>query len=467
VYTNRDGTVTKRFALFSLHVMVRELHALRLMEGHPNVVQLVRVGETLQEYSMKHGGISLLKFCEKRGVVPLCEVKIIMHQLLQGLQAMHAVTLAHRDLKPDNVLIDEQGVLRICDFGASCHVYRGPGACEDGFENVMSCGAVCTSWYAPPEIINARAGKTVYNVLKLDIWSAGMICLEMLRGHPCAALRHDKSKKREQTPAEMDFRSIFKNDELRRTYGRLLNAKNTPFAGTLEAILAAPDWTDDDAFSAARGCGERQERLARIYLMFHFNAIRRQVLNHLTERYELDPLRAWVVDLLYDMLHFGPTDRPHALDLGRRHFMDCFSEPQLDWVNRHMVPRYGMLLCKDVPSVESVAEAHGVDVPTIHVYRINLAQICARIKTPNSTEPAWRILLRFLVGSGYRPSTMHSLYCVLLASVLVATVYWEDKTEELTRLPIGITVTETELRRTALKILENEDYQLETLCFGM
>jgi serine/threonine protein kinase len=464
--------VTKRIPddNFSLNIMVREIHALKLLQGHPHVVELVGVGCSMQQYTMKHGGVSLRDFCKGRGVVPLCEVKGIMHQLLQGLQAMHMLALAHRDLKPDNVLIDGHGVVRICDFGASCHSYCGPGGLEVGFENVMSCQEVCTSWYTPPEIMNACAFKTTYNVLKLDIWSAGVICLEMLRGHAMTALRHDDRKKRKTTAAERVFRGLFDAVErpaLHGVYRKLLarmRSTGMPFTETLDVLLNTPNWNDDEVFSAY---DKRQERLARTFLMFGFDDIRRAVLRHLTERYAPDPLRGWVVDLLHDMLQFRPAARPDTVALNVRHFIDCFCQAHLDWVNQHVVARFGMLFRKDVPCVNLAADQQGVDVSTVHGYRVNLAHICALIDAPDLTETAWRIFLRFLVGSGYRIGTEHGQYRVLCASVFVAGIYWDDYTDALTTLPTVYTLSVGDLTRTALQILENEDYQLETSCFGL
>lgn len=94
-----------------------------------------------------------------------------MRQLLDGVAAMHAAGVMHRDLKPDNVVVGPRGDLKICDFGMS---------------RVATAGAppytspVVTLWYRAPELI---LGSQEYDSL-VDTWSLGCIMAELLAGAP-------------------------------------------------------------------------------------------------------------------------------------------------------------------------------------------------------------------------------------------------------------------------------------------
>lgn len=102
----------------------------------------------------------------------MMHAKILMCQLLLGVEWMHAQGIIHRDFKPANLLIssDKNGPrLRICDFGMSKNL---------SYDGISSPG-VTTSWYRAPEICcSAPYG------LSADIWSIGCIFFEMINKYP-------------------------------------------------------------------------------------------------------------------------------------------------------------------------------------------------------------------------------------------------------------------------------------------
>jgi len=100
------------------------------------------------------------------------QVKCYMHQLLSGLEHCHKRGVLHRDIKGSNLLIDNEGILRIADFGLASFF-------DPNNKHPMT-SRVVTLWYRPPELL---LGATDYGV-SIDLWSAGCILAELLAGKP-------------------------------------------------------------------------------------------------------------------------------------------------------------------------------------------------------------------------------------------------------------------------------------------
>ncbi|CAL2051006.1 unnamed protein product [Caenorhabditis brenneri] len=103
--------------------------------------------------------------------LPLIHLKTISQQILKGLQFVHQASIMHRDVKPGNILVSPNGVVKLADFGMSCYYgekVNGPLQTN-----------VCTLGYRAPELL---LGSKKYEE-KVDIWSLGVIVGEMyLRG---------------------------------------------------------------------------------------------------------------------------------------------------------------------------------------------------------------------------------------------------------------------------------------------
>lgn len=83
-------------------------------------------------------------------------------QLCFAVFYMHALGVAHRDLKPHNVLVDATGRLRLCDFGLA----------RDTERDVYTPDSVVTLWWRAPEVL---LGARRYDAAKVDVWSVGVI----------------------------------------------------------------------------------------------------------------------------------------------------------------------------------------------------------------------------------------------------------------------------------------------------
>ena len=118
-----------------------------------------------------------------------------MAQLLRGVQHLHASGVLHRDLKPGNLLIDENCDLRICDFGLSRWVGTtfvhslAIGSSEDAATNNdvvpppltrQLTNHVVTLWYRPPELLC----ECEHYDASIDMWAVGCILAEMLGREP-------------------------------------------------------------------------------------------------------------------------------------------------------------------------------------------------------------------------------------------------------------------------------------------
>jgi negative regulator of the PHO system len=106
-----------------------------------------------------------------RGALKPALIKSFMYQLLKGIDFCHQNRVLHRDLKPQNLLINGKGQLKLGDFGLA----RAFGIPVNTFSN-----EVVTLWYRAPDVL---LGSRTYNT-SIDIWSAGCIMAEMYTGRP-------------------------------------------------------------------------------------------------------------------------------------------------------------------------------------------------------------------------------------------------------------------------------------------
>ncbi|KAJ6694221.1 hypothetical protein OIU85_004957 [Salix viminalis] len=160
----------------SVKFMAREILILRRLD-HPNVVKLEGLVTSRMSCSlylvfeyMEHDLAGLAASPAVQFTEP--QVKCYMHQLLSGLEHCHNRGVLHRDIKGSNLLIDNEGILRIADFGLASFF-------DPNHKHPMT-SRVVTLWYRPPELL---LGATDYGV-GIDLWSAGCILAELLAGKP-------------------------------------------------------------------------------------------------------------------------------------------------------------------------------------------------------------------------------------------------------------------------------------------
>uniref|UniRef100_A0AA96SJB3 [RNA-polymerase]-subunit kinase n=1 Tax=Phyllostachys edulis TaxID=38705 RepID=A0AA96SJB3_PHYED len=186
VYKARDSLSGKIVALKkvrfdnlepeSVRFMAREILILRRLD-HPNVIKLDGLVTSRMSCSlylvfdyMVHDLAGLAASPEIKFTLP--QVKCYVHQLLSGLEHCHNRGALHRDIKGSNLLLDNNGVLKIGDFGLASFF--------DPNHKQSMTSRVVTLWYRPPELL---LGATDYGV-GVDLWSAGCILAELLAGKP-------------------------------------------------------------------------------------------------------------------------------------------------------------------------------------------------------------------------------------------------------------------------------------------
>ncbi|RZC56947.1 hypothetical protein C5167_015810 [Papaver somniferum] len=151
------------------------LREILLSTDHPSVVEVKEVVMDgldsifmVMEY-MEHDLKSIME--TKRQPFSQSEVKCLMLQLLEGVEYLHDNWVLHRDLKTSNILMNNQGELKIGDFGMS-RLYGSPLK--------QYTQLVVTLWYRAPELL---LGAKQYSTA-IDMWSLGCIMAELLSKEP-------------------------------------------------------------------------------------------------------------------------------------------------------------------------------------------------------------------------------------------------------------------------------------------
>ncbi|KAK9682297.1 hypothetical protein RND81_10G063700 [Saponaria officinalis] len=160
----------------SVRFMAREITILRKLD-HPNITKLhgliaSKVSSSIYlvfDY-MEHDLAGLLS-CPQVTFTE-AQIKCFMQQILYALDYCHQRGVMHRDLKTSNILLNNEGVLKLADFGLANFIstrYKQP-----------LTSRVVTLWYRPPELL---LGSTNYGAY-VDMWSLGCVFAELLIGKP-------------------------------------------------------------------------------------------------------------------------------------------------------------------------------------------------------------------------------------------------------------------------------------------
>ncbi|XP_058043393.1 cyclin-dependent kinase 15 isoform X3 [Ahaetulla prasina] len=152
---------------------IREVSLLKSLK-HANIVLFHDIFQTKESLTLvfeyMHTDLAQYMSQHPGGLHPH-NVMLFMFQLLRGLAHIHKCRILHRDLKPQNLLLNCYGELKLADFGL---------ARAKSLPNQTYSAEVVTLAYRPPDVL---LGATDYSS-DVDIWSAGCIFVEMLHGQP-------------------------------------------------------------------------------------------------------------------------------------------------------------------------------------------------------------------------------------------------------------------------------------------
>ncbi|XP_055694206.1 glycogen synthase kinase-3 beta isoform X6 [Lutzomyia longipalpis] len=111
------------------------------------------------------------QYARNKQTIPINFIRLYMYQLFRSLAYIHSLGICHRDIKPQNLLLDpETAVLKLCDFGSAKQLIQGE----------PNVSYICSRYYRAPELIFGAINYTS----KIDVWSAGCVLAELLLGQP-------------------------------------------------------------------------------------------------------------------------------------------------------------------------------------------------------------------------------------------------------------------------------------------
>ncbi|XP_058888440.1 cyclin-dependent kinase 2-like isoform X1 [Acipenser ruthenus] len=273
---------------------IREISLLKEL-NHPNIVKLLDVVHTEKKLYLvfEYLDQDLKKYMDSSQPVgmPLPLVKSYLFQLLQGVSFCHSHRVIHRDLKPQNLLINLAGAIKLADFGLA----RAFGVPLRTYTH-----EVVTLWYRAPEIL---LGCKYYSTA-VDIWSIGCIFAEMVglteggraprRGaHSVAPCSHDCL-----TSSQVTRRPLFPGDSEIDQLFRIFRMMGTPSEAVWPGVTQLPD------YKARFPCWGRQD------------------INKMAP--QLDPIGQ---DLLLQLLQYDPSRRISAkAAISHEYFQDVATQ---------------------------------------------------------------------------------------------------------------------------------------------
>jgi fused len=140
--------------------------------NHPHIIMLFDSFETDSDFVvvMEYAQGELYDILEDDKQLPAKEVQKIAKQLIQALNYLHSNRIIHRDMKPQNILIGQNGAVKLADFGFARSM---------SYNTIVLTSIKGTPLYMAPELVQERAYDN-----RVDLWSLGCILYELYYGKP-------------------------------------------------------------------------------------------------------------------------------------------------------------------------------------------------------------------------------------------------------------------------------------------
>ncbi|CAK85320.1 unnamed protein product (macronuclear) [Paramecium tetraurelia] len=147
---------------------------------------------------------SLQHILKERQTLDLNEACLIVRQLFEAVQYIHKVGLCHRDIKPDNIVFDnDTNTIKLIDFGVSKRFLVAEKNFKDIKNNLMWTVTGTMPYQAPELWVGAGYSQ------KIDVWAIGVVCYQML----CGKLPIDQENQMESFSTQSEYISHFQQPE--------------------------------------------------------------------------------------------------------------------------------------------------------------------------------------------------------------------------------------------------------------
>jgi mitogen-activated protein kinase 15 len=325
----------------------REIMFLKKLEGHENIVTLqglMSAKNNMDIYIITELMESDLHSAIKNDILEEVHKQYIIYQILKALKYMHSAELIHRDLKPQNILLNADCRVKICDFGLARSV-AGRGG-DGGDDSFIMTDYVATRWYRAPELL---LGTTIYRK-EIDIWAIACILGEMIIGKPV-------------------FPGVSTIDQLE----KIMDITGKPSSDDLESINAIHGKSLMDSISNKA----RPKSTSMSVLIQNFPKGSHASLEFMKSCFQFNPFKRLSVNDLLRSEYIAKFHNPEK----ETNCLEIVSIP-LDDNRRFLVDDYRNALYREVEIYEAAAEgAKSAEVPELA--QIDTATVSSTNQQPN------------------------------------------------------------------------------------